>query len=98
MGERKVCVVRELTKLYEERIDGLLGQLKLENPKGEFVVIVEGNKKTQKFSTPMEQYELLLSLGYERKQAMKEVANFFATSKNEIYKIVENSKTNSKKR
>jgi len=92
LGERNVCVIRELTKLYEERINGKLGQINIDNQKGEFVIIVNGNKNKEKISNPMEQYELLLSLGYDRKQAMKEVANFFATSKNEIYKIIENNK------
>lgn len=92
LGERKVCVVRELTKLYEECLYGDLGKLNIENAKGEFVLVIEGAKQNQKISTPMEQYELLLSLGYDRKNAMKEVAKYFNQSKNEIYKIIEENK------
>lgn len=91
LGDRKVCVVRELTKLYEEKICGKLGEIKVENAKGEFVIVVEGARE-EKISNPMEQYELLLSLGYDRKQAMKEVANYFNKSKNEIYKMIEDNK------
>ncbi len=47
-GDRKVSVSRELTKLYEETIRGTLADLVQhftdKNPKGEFVIIVAGNK------------------------------------------------------
>jgi 16S rRNA (cytidine1402-2'-O)-methyltransferase len=44
--ERKVCVCRELTKKFEENIRGtakeVLEHFKTKEPKGEFVIIVEG--------------------------------------------------------
>ena len=47
--DRKVSVSRELTKLYEETIRGTMEELVIhftnKNPKGEFVVIVEGKGK-----------------------------------------------------
>jgi 16S rRNA (cytidine1402-2'-O)-methyltransferase len=47
--ERKVSVSRELTKLYEETIRGTMEELVLhftnKNPKGEFVIIVDGKHK-----------------------------------------------------
>jgi len=45
---RKICVLREMTKIYEEHILGdtesVLAKLKEKPPKGEFVVIIEGVK------------------------------------------------------
>lgn len=47
-SDRRVSVSRELTKLYEETLRGTLEEIiqhfTLKNPKGEFVIIVSGNK------------------------------------------------------
>lgn len=47
-GERRVVVARELTKKFEEIKRGLasdvLAHVKKSTPKGEFVIVVEGNK------------------------------------------------------
>jgi 16S rRNA (cytidine1402-2'-O)-methyltransferase len=49
---RKACVSRELTKIYEENRRGTLSELAkwylLHPPKGEIVIIVEGNEGTAK--------------------------------------------------
>jgi len=47
--ERKICLARELTKIYEEYIRGSIAEVKeiiqnKSNLKGEFVVILEGKK------------------------------------------------------
>lgn len=46
MPERKVCVMREMTKTYEEHLCGLpseiLEKLREKTPKGEFVVVIGG--------------------------------------------------------
>jgi 16S rRNA (cytidine1402-2'-O)-methyltransferase len=46
-AERRASVSRELTKVYEETLNGTLGELaklfETKSPKGEFVVVVEGN-------------------------------------------------------
>jgi len=48
MSDRKICVLREMTKIYEEHICGepesVLARLREKSPKGEFVVIIEGVK------------------------------------------------------
>lgn len=45
-AERKVCVSRELTKKFEENVRGtaaeVLEHFKVKEPKGEFVIIIEG--------------------------------------------------------
>lgn len=47
-GTRKLAVVRELSKLYESTFRGTLTEAKAffeaQTPKGEFVIVVEGNK------------------------------------------------------
>lgn len=46
-GERRVAVVREITKKFEEVIRGtssdVLNELKKRTPRGEYVIVIEGN-------------------------------------------------------
>ncbi|MDQ3072077.1 MAG: rRNA small subunit methyltransferase 1, partial [Bacteroidota bacterium] len=46
--ERRISVSRELTKLYEQTLNGTLGEIithfEKHTPKGEFVIVVEGKK------------------------------------------------------
>jgi 16S rRNA (cytidine1402-2'-O)-methyltransferase len=48
-GERRIVVARELTKKFEEILRGtsseILQTIRKSAPKGEFVIVVEGNKK-----------------------------------------------------
>jgi 16S rRNA (cytidine1402-2'-O)-methyltransferase len=43
-GDRKACLLREMTKKFEERIDGTISSLvqKVQEPRGEMVLVVEG--------------------------------------------------------
>ena len=45
LGNRKIAIARELTKIHEEFIYGYIDDIlkNISNPKGEFVLIVEGN-------------------------------------------------------
>lgn len=49
LGERKISVSRELTKVYEETTRGnlsdLISQLEGKKPKGEFIIVLEGKKE-----------------------------------------------------
>lgn len=47
LGNRKICIARELTKYYEEFIRSDLKTLVEENKeyKGELVIVLEGKKK-----------------------------------------------------
>lgn len=46
--DRKICTVREISKIYEDAKSGtiaeVLAHFSEHNPKGEFVIVVEGNK------------------------------------------------------
>jgi 16S rRNA (cytidine1402-2'-O)-methyltransferase len=49
LGNRKICIAREISKIYEEFIRGnvseVIEKIKNKKIKGEIVVIVEGNRK-----------------------------------------------------
>lgn len=96
LGARRVYIMREMTKIYEEIITGVLGELLLENPKGEFVVIVEGAGFAPPPSNLTEEEELaeLLAGGMSSKEAVKTVAKNRKTAKDVIYKKYSTMKKN----
>jgi len=95
LGNRRIVLARELTKIHEEYIRGNLSQIieKIENPKGEFVIILEGNNKNEKDETKEllsnmsleEHYEYYKNRNIEKKEIIKKIARDRNTNKNEIY-------------
>ena len=89
-GDRRAALARELTKLHEEFLRGNLIELaeKISEPRGEFVVVVEGqtpdeiSKPDEKISTVVEKF---LADGLDKKSAMREAAKIFNVSRREIY-------------
>ena len=53
LENRQIVFAREITKIHEEFIRGTIKELKakVENPKGEFVIIIEGNKNVENFKS-----------------------------------------------
>jgi len=97
MGDRNVCVVRELTKIHEEAIRGeisfIITELKDRELKGEFTVIVEGaagKDKTADYldvNNVISEIEKLTSEGLPRNKAFKKIASKYRTSKRAIYQM-----------
>lgn len=98
LGERSVTICRELTKRYEEKQKMALGEAlsyyEINEPKGEFVLVIEGKsheeirKEAEKSweDMPIEEHMALYeSKGYDRKTAMKAVANDRGISKRDVY-------------
>jgi 16S rRNA (cytidine1402-2'-O)-methyltransferase len=88
LGDRYVCIGRELTKKFEEFIRGNISELIeiADNLKGEMVVIVEGYKETVEAKDPISEIDSLINLGYKPKEAIKEVATMLNLNKQELYK------------
>lgn len=94
MGNRKVSISREITKVYEETIRGtieeIIKKIKEEKPKGEFVLILEGGEKNDvnyyKNLTIKEHLRLYLDKGLTKKDAVKIVAKERSIPKNVVYK------------
>ena len=93
-GNRKISLVREITKLHEEVIrTTLLDALEYYReraPKGEFVLVVEGAKEVEKESFSFEEaLDLVKKLqddGLSLSQAAKQAAEVTGFKKGDLYK------------
>lgn len=90
-GERQAVLARELTKVHEEFLRGKISELigRLNEPRGEFVVVVEGASLSSTVAPleeePLNFYQKLLEQGLDKKSAMREAAKKFNVSRREIY-------------
>lgn len=93
LGNRKIVLARELTKIHEEYIRGNLDEIlqNQEEPKGEYVILVEGNKENIKNEVILNElsleshYEYYKNKGFGKKEIIKKIASDRKTNKNEIY-------------
>ena len=93
LENRQVVFAREITKIHEEFIRGTIRDIKekIENPKGEFVIIIEGNKNVEnaennlKLLTIDEHYNYYENKGFSKKEIIKLIAKDRNVNKNEIY-------------
>ncbi len=99
LGNRKIAVVREITKIHEEvlrtDIESALNHFTQNNPKGEFVLVIEGYTPSpeEEGQTISEEIILakaqeLMEKGLSKKDAAKEIAAFFNLPKNSVYKLL----------
>lgn len=89
LGNRKACAVREITKLHESVKYFNLKDGYDEEPRGEYVIIVEGAQKKETDYSELsieEHIALYVNNGVEKKEAVKLVAKDRGVPKNEIYK------------
>ncbi len=94
MGDRKICLGRELTKIYEELVLTTVSELKGELAtrsavKGEIVMIVDGSKITAAVGED-DVAELLTAFrqqGLSMKDAVRKISNDLGGKRSEVYKI-----------
>ncbi|MDE7337363.1 MAG: 16S rRNA (cytidine(1402)-2'-O)-methyltransferase, partial [Clostridia bacterium] len=89
LGERKLHVVRELTKIHEEHTVTSLSLGFDGEAKGEYVLIVEcAEIREQKPDKSVEeQLKELIDGGADKKTAIKQVAKANSLPKDDVYKI-----------
>ena len=92
LGDRRISISREISKRYEEIYRGSISDvmLELQEPKGEFVIVVEGNKNEDNYDdiSIEKQVELYESDGMSKMDAIKKVAKLRNIPKSEIYNII----------
>ena len=92
-GDRNACAVKEITKLHESVIRFSLKDGLLVEPKGEFVVLVEGKCQESELNSLSEEEHInyYIGLGLDKKEALKKVAKERGVSKSSLYKYTVNN-------
>ncbi|MCR5344787.1 MAG: 16S rRNA (cytidine(1402)-2'-O)-methyltransferase [Lachnospiraceae bacterium] len=98
LGCRKLSVVKELTKLHETvnrtTIEEAISYYTENEPKGEYVLVIEGKSKEECENEIREKYEnmtiedhvkMYVDTGMEKKEAMKVVAKERGLTKRDVY-------------
>ena len=89
-GDRNICLCRELTKIHEEFIRGKISDVlnSFNSLKGEFVIVVEGNKSLVDFSdlSIVDHVKMYIDDDMSEKDAIKKVAVERNVAKSIIYK------------
>ena len=91
LGDRRVAVCRELTKVYEEVFRGRISQAidHFAEPRGEFTLVIEGKKEQEKpqLTEAIEkQLQQMRRSGMGAKEAVASVAGETGLSKKELYR------------
>ena len=92
IGDRKIVLARELTKIHEEFIRGNIDDIieKSENLKGEMILLIEGSDKINNENilnnlSLDEHYNVYEKQGLDKKEIIKKIAKDIGVNKNEIY-------------
>lgn len=91
LGDRRIAVCRELTKVHEEIFRGTVSTALsyFREPVGEFTLVVEGKAKGEKEVSASEEEELrrLYQEGFSAKDAVSQVAKATGIGKRELYRL-----------
>ncbi len=100
-GNRKISIIRELTKIHEECIyttlEEAVSYYSENSAKGEYVLVVEGKSKEEKDAEIKEELSSVdktqyiksqIESGKDKKTALKEASKLFGIPKRELYELV----------
>lgn len=101
LGDREISLCKELTKKYETNfrttLSGAIAYYEQEEPKGEFVLVIEGISRQELKEDEMqgflamtieEHMQYYMDQGIDKKEAMKKVAKDRGVSKRDIYQAL----------
>lgn len=96
-GNRKICIEREISKLYEEIYRGTISEVLEEikvGIKGEIVIVLEGNMELKDYSnlSIVEHVKLYIDDDVSEKEAIKIVSKERNIPKSEVYKEYHDNK------
>ncbi len=88
-GDRKVAVVKEISKLHESAEFFRLKDAEVVTPRGEYVIVVDGAEEENALNalSPEEHVAFYEKGGMSRMEAIKRTAKDRGVGKNEIYKL-----------
>ena len=93
IGDRRITLARELTKIHEEFIRDNINNIldKIDSLKGEMILIIEGKSSENNSQNELneltleEHYEYYKKQGLDKKEIIKKIAKDRNVNKNEIY-------------
>ena len=95
LGDRRISLCRELTKLNEEvertTLSGAVELYREKEPRGEYVLVIEGAVNTNEGKYPgdvLDHMRMYTSLGEKKMDAIKMVARDRGISKSEAYSMI----------
>ncbi len=100
LGNRRIAIVRELTKIHEEVFRGSISEAAdyFQQPRGEFTLVIEGEKEAEKpvLTSDIEQeLRQLQNQGITAKEAVKRLSLTTGLSRRELYQAWLKLKSNS---
>ena len=104
LGDREIALCRELTKKFETvmktTLKEAIGYYEENEPRGEFVLVLEGKSREEKKQEKIEEWEKMSieehmayyeNQGIDHKEALKKVAKDRGVGKRDIYKYLLNN-------
>ena len=96
LGDRKVCVAREMTKMFEEywrgEVSGAVAYFKSQPARGEFTLVIEGKKAETSERWTEEQLQRAIAEELKKEKSAKEISAELAKqsgwNKKEIYSFI----------
>lgn len=85
-GDREMCVVREISKKFEEVNFSTLGKGYTGTIKGEFVVLIKKQTSNKPTNDIDKNLKILLDMGLSKTEASKVIAKASGLKKSDIYK------------
>lgn len=96
LGNRRICVAREMTKMYEEfwrgDVSGAIEYFNSKEPRGEFTLVIEGKKKEEKTVWTETKLTDAIKRELQEGKAAKEISANLAEqsgwNKKEVYALI----------
>jgi len=96
LGDRRLCVAREMTKMFEEywrgEMSGALERFKSQPARGEFTLVIEGQRKDERRTWTEKELRAAIEKGLKAGEAPSELAGRLAKEsgwkRREVYKLV----------
>jgi 16S rRNA (cytidine1402-2'-O)-methyltransferase len=100
LGDRRVCVAREMTKMFEEywrgNVSGAVAYFKSQPARGEFTLVVDGKKQDGNLKWTEEQMQQAIENEMKTAKSAKEISVELAKqsgwNKKEIYTLINQNK------
>ena len=100
LGDRQICVAREMTKIYEEYwrgpVSGAIEYFKSKEPRGEFTLVLAGKTKEEKELWTEEKLLKAIKKELKGEKSAKEISSELAEqsgwNKKEVYNLINQTK------